>query len=46
MTNTKISLRVTRHFDFSAQQVFDAWLAPEKAGKFLLLNTQRCRAEG
>lgn len=32
---TKMSVRVSRRFDFPAEQVFDAWLDPEKAGKFL-----------
>lgn len=28
-------LRITRHFDASPQRVFDAWLDPETAGKWL-----------
>ncbi|SER80789.1 Uncharacterized conserved protein YndB, AHSA1/START domain [Nitrosomonas sp. Nm51] len=31
----KMSVRVTRRFDFPAEQVFDAWLDPDKVGKFL-----------
>lgn len=34
-SETKMTVQVTRHFDFSAEQVFDAWLDPDKAGKFL-----------
>lgn len=34
-TPEKASLRVSRRFDFPAEQVFDAWLDSEKAGKFL-----------
>jgi uncharacterized protein YndB with AHSA1/START domain len=30
-----IIVRVTRHFEASAERVFDAWLDPEKARKFL-----------
>ncbi len=30
-----MSVRVTRHFDFPTEQVFDAWLDPEKTGNFL-----------
>jgi uncharacterized protein YndB with AHSA1/START domain len=31
----KVSLKVTRSFDASAERVFDAWLDRERAGKFL-----------
>ena len=30
-----VTLHVTRRFDASAERVFDAWLDPAKAGKFL-----------
>jgi len=32
---TTVSLSVTRHFTASAERVFDAWLDPQKAGKWL-----------
>ncbi len=32
---TAAPLRVSRHFTQSAERVFDAWLDPDKAGKFL-----------
>lgn len=36
MTNeTGGTLRITRHFDFPMERVFDAWLDPEKARRFL-----------
>jgi uncharacterized protein YndB with AHSA1/START domain len=28
-------LRVARHFEFSAERVFDAWLDPKRAGRWL-----------
>ena len=31
----KVSVKVTRRFEASAERVFDAWLDREKAGKFL-----------
>src|ERR1700749_4145849 len=33
--DAKCSLRVERHFDASAERVFDAWLDPVMAGKWL-----------
>jgi uncharacterized protein YndB with AHSA1/START domain len=30
-----VNVRVTRRFDFPPERVFDAWLDPEKAGRFL-----------
>jgi uncharacterized protein YndB with AHSA1/START domain len=35
MTTDTPRVRVSRRFDASAERVFDAWLDPEKAGKFL-----------
>jgi uncharacterized protein YndB with AHSA1/START domain len=32
---TRATVRVTRRFDASPERVFDAWLAPQKARKFL-----------
>jgi len=29
------TLRVARHFEFSAERVFDAWLDPKRAGRWL-----------
>jgi uncharacterized protein YndB with AHSA1/START domain len=29
------TVRITRHFDFPMERVFDAWLDPEKARRFL-----------
>ena len=34
-TGTPVSLQVTRHFDASPERAFDAWLDPEKAGRWL-----------
>ncbi len=31
----KIPLQISRHFDEPPERVFDAWLAPEQAGRFL-----------
>lgn len=31
----RVTLRVTRRFSASAERVFDAWLDPERAGKWL-----------
>jgi uncharacterized protein YndB with AHSA1/START domain len=33
--DTSAILRITRRFDASIERVFDAWLDPEKAGKWL-----------
>src|SRR5258708_4243484 len=30
-----VTVRVARHFDAAAERVFDAWLDPKRAGKFL-----------
>lgn len=35
MTESKLTLQVSRHFDFPAEKVFDAWLDPSAAGKWL-----------
>jgi uncharacterized protein YndB with AHSA1/START domain len=35
MNESKATVRVSRHFEASAEHVFDAWLDPEKVGKFL-----------
>jgi uncharacterized protein YndB with AHSA1/START domain len=36
MTETKLlTVRITRRFDFPPERVFDAWLDPRLAGKFL-----------
>ena len=32
---TAAILRITRHFDASAERVFDAWLDPRRAGRWL-----------
>lgn len=32
---TPVTVRVNRHFSVSPERVFDAWLDPEKVGKFL-----------
>ncbi len=44
---TPAPLRVSRHFTQSAERVFDAWLDPQKAGKFLFATPagQMVRAE-
>jgi uncharacterized protein YndB with AHSA1/START domain len=34
-TGTFAVIRIARHFDASAERVFDAWLDPEKAGRWL-----------
>jgi len=34
-TESRVRFRLTRHFDASPERVFDAWLDPEKVGKFL-----------
>ncbi len=34
-TESPVEVRVTRHFSASPERVFDAWLDPAKAGKFL-----------
>lgn len=31
----KVTVRVKRRFNASPERVFDAWLDPQKAGKFL-----------
>lgn len=33
--DTPATVRVTRHFEFSAERVFDAWLDPHKVGRWL-----------
>lgn len=42
-----IVIRVSRRYDFPAERVFDAWLDPEKARKFLFATStgQMVRAE-
>jgi uncharacterized protein YndB with AHSA1/START domain len=35
MTASRATVRVAHHFSASAERVFDAWLDPAKAGKFL-----------
>ncbi|MDB5705176.1 MAG: hypothetical protein JWN66_2292 [Sphingomonas bacterium] len=35
MTTAPVILRISRDFDASPEAVFDAWLDPDKAGKFL-----------
>jgi uncharacterized protein YndB with AHSA1/START domain len=32
---TSATVQVARHFEFSAERVFDAWLDPKKAGRWL-----------
>jgi uncharacterized protein YndB with AHSA1/START domain len=32
---TPATVRISRHFDFSAERVFDAWLDPKTAGRWL-----------
>jgi uncharacterized protein YndB with AHSA1/START domain len=32
---TLATVRISRHFDFSAERVFDAWLNPKTAGRWL-----------
>ncbi|MFP3940234.1 MAG: SRPBCC domain-containing protein [Thermoanaerobaculia bacterium] len=34
-TDTRVEFRMTRRFDASPERVFDAWLDPDKAGRFL-----------
>ena len=34
-TEAPVKVRVTRHFSASPERVFDAWLDPEKAARFL-----------
>ena len=34
-SETKVTVRVTRRFNVSPERVFDAWLDPQYAGKFL-----------
>jgi uncharacterized protein YndB with AHSA1/START domain len=44
---SRIKVRVTRRFTASAERVFDAWLDPAKAGKFLFTTptSQMVRAD-
>jgi uncharacterized protein YndB with AHSA1/START domain len=35
MTTQRATLRIQRHFDTSAERVFDAWLDPKTAGRWL-----------
>ena len=35
INESKATVRVSRHFEASRERIFDAWLDPEKAGKFL-----------
>lgn len=32
---SKVTVSVSRHFEASPERIFDAWLDPEKAGRFL-----------
>ena len=34
-TDTSLNVHVARHFDAPPERVFDAWLDPEQAGRFL-----------
>jgi uncharacterized protein YndB with AHSA1/START domain len=34
-TQTAATVRISRHFDASAERVFDAWLDPRRAGRWL-----------
>lgn len=34
-TESRVRFRLTRRFSASPERVFDAWLDPEKAGRFL-----------
>lgn len=34
-TDARVEFRMTRRFDASPERVFDAWLDPDKAGRFL-----------
>jgi len=35
MEKPRVTIRITRSFDASPEEVLDAWLDPEKAKKFL-----------
>lgn len=34
-TDSELTVKVTRHYDAPPERVFDAWIMPEQAGKFL-----------